>query len=52
MDKKRIIELWKQGYTVKQITEMSVLVQKSKKDERTKQIIQERVERTILEYQS
>lgn len=52
MDKKRIIELWKQGYTVQQITEMSVLVQKSKKDERTKQIVQEQVERTILEYQS
>lgn len=52
MDKKRIIELWKQGYTVKQITEMSLLVQKTKEDEKVKQIVQRNVEQTILEYQS
>lgn len=51
MKKEDIIELWKQGYSVEQITNKSLVVRKSK-DEKVKKIIMHRVESIILEYQS
>lgn len=55
MDEEKIIELWKQGYSVEQITETSVMVQKNKGTEGEKEArfyVKNLVETTILKYQS
>lgn len=52
MNEQEIIELWKQGYSVEQIVSMNKLVQKTRKNEQVVKLIQNKVEKTILEYQS
>lgn len=51
MDEETIIKYWKQGYSVKQIVDMSEVVKKTK-DENVKNIVMNRVERVILKYQT
>lgn len=55
MNEEDIINYWKQGYSVDQITEKSVLVEKNKgKDgeKDAKYYVKRMVEETILKYQS
>lgn len=52
MEEKEIIALWKQGYSVEKIVSMNKLVQNTRKNEQVVKLIQSKVERTILKYQS
>lgn len=55
MDEDEIIKLWRQGYSVEQITNTSTMVQKTKgKEEESdaKYYVKNLVEKTILKYQS
>ncbi len=55
MREEDIINYWKQGYSVDQITNMSTMVQKSKGtdgEEDAKHYVKNLVEQTILKYQS
>lgn len=55
MDEEKIIELWKQGYSIEQITEKSIMVQKNKGtdgEEEAINYVKNLVETTILKYQS
>lgn len=55
MDEDKIIKLWRQGYSVDQITEKSVMLQKNKGtdvEEKAKFYVKNLVEKTILKYQS
>lgn len=55
MNEDKIIELWRQGYSVDQITNMSVMVQKAKgtdREDEAKYYVKNLVENTILKYQS
>ena len=51
MEEQEIIALWKQGYSVEQIVSMNKLVQKTRKNEQVVKLIQNKVEKTILNYQ-
>lgn len=52
MSNKEILKLWKQGYSVDQITDMSEIVKNTKKDEKVRNLIKNRVELVILKYQT
>lgn len=55
MNEDKIIGLWRQGYSVDQITNMSTMVQKSKGtdgEDEAKYYVKNLVEKTILKYQS
>ncbi len=55
MNEDKIIKLWKQGYTVEQITDMSIMVQKTKRKDKEKSArcyVKNLVENAILKYQS
>lgn len=52
MSDEDIISFWRQGYSIDQITNMSVMVQRTKKDEDARKFVKNRVERVILKYQS
>lgn len=52
MSKEEIIRYWKQGYSVEQIVNMNEVVKVTKEDENVVKIIQNKVERTILEFQT
>ena len=53
MTEQKIIRLWREGYSVDQITDMSEIVQKLKKfkvDDTVRNLVQHRIEKTILKY--
>lgn len=55
MSEEKIIELWKEGYSIEQITEKSVMVQKNKGTDgetKARHYVKNLVENTILKYQS
>lgn len=55
MNVEKIIKLWRQGYSVEQITNMSTLVQKNKGtdgEEKARNYVKNVVEKVILKYQS
>ncbi len=52
MSEEDIISYWKQGYTVRQIVNMNPIVIKTKNNEDVVKLIQNKVEKTILNYQS
>ncbi len=56
MSKDEVINFWRQGYSIDQITDMSVIIKKTKKDkkasEKARKLIKNRIENIILEYQS
>lgn len=52
MTEVEIIDMWKQGYSVQQITKSSKLVKITKKNPFVVQQMQRKIEKTILKYQS
>lgn len=55
MREEDIIKYWKHGYSIEQITNMSIMVQKSKGtdgEDDAKKYVKNLVENTILKYQS
>lgn len=52
MTEQEIIEYWKQGYTVDQIVNKNPIVKNTKRDENVVRLIQSKVEKVILKYQS
>lgn len=52
MPDEEILKLWKQGYSVDQITDMSEIVKKTKKEEKVRNMIKNRIECVILKYQT
>lgn len=55
MTDEEIINYWKQGYSVEQITNMSTMVQKNKGtvgEDDAKKYVKNLVEKAILKYQS
>lgn len=51
MSEKEIIDLWKQGYSVEQITNKSMTVKKGKDKKATYEIMH-RIEKIIFKYQT
>lgn len=56
MSKEEVIKKWRLGYSIDQIVDMSVIVEKTKKDkearEKVRRLIKNRIEKIIIEYQS